>query len=573
MKDKEAKQNNVLSFNQPPDFYIKKAEKHIDAGNFIEALQLYRQVLGMDPKNVEYLLCIAQIYTEMGLYPESNDVLLKIARYGETPTECLFAMGCNYMGIKNYALADEMFEQYLALEPDGEFTDEIDDIFDMIDSESMSEAGILHDVNQRLLVDAAYAGKVCFDKGDFKGAIDNLEKVYSKDKTMYAAINNLALAYFFDGNKERAVEISQEILGKCPDNLHACCNLAFFYSDRKDFERASECLDKLDRFKDIDPDDMHKVALTYCELGYHRKAYKCFAKIVQFQPYDMRLLHFCGLAAYNSGRFSEAINCFVRVLKIDPGNSLAKFYLDQSEKAKKDGAVKSFEYVYQVQFGEIKRRIKYLNECLKQKDSSLKYKWKNDAYFKSIIMWGLYYGDDYIKKIVIEIMCMFSDEHVEEEFRNFLLKTSEKDEIKNDIFMYLKRMGAKEPYIAYVKGSIAEVRVGNVTEDISKMAKPYADALGFFVKNTRKLYSSEIMTAGVELIATIAKLRGDDGKWIKHPQAFAAALELCICHISDIAKAPTFKQLSQRYDITRSTFNRYYQTIAEYLEEGDDYAD
>ena len=31
---------------------------------------------------------------------------------------------------------------------------------------------------------------------------------------------------------------------------------------------------------------------------------------------------------------------------------------------------------------------------------------------------------------------MFTDAEVEEEFRDFLLKSAEKDEIKNDIFMY-----------------------------------------------------------------------------------------------------------------------------------------
>ena len=105
-------------------------------------------------------------------------------------------------------------------------------------------------------------------------------------------------------------------------------------------------LEKLDKFKDIEPDDMHKVALTYCELGYHRKAYQCFAKIVQFQPYDMRLLHFCGLAAYNSGLFAEAINCFVRILKIDPDNSLAKFYLEAIRNSQKKGRQQSISNTY-----------------------------------------------------------------------------------------------------------------------------------------------------------------------------------------------------------------------------------
>ena len=378
---------------------------------------------------------------------------------------------------------------------------------------------------------------------------------------------------FFDGQKEKAIVISEKIVETSPSNLHACCNLAFFYSDKKDFVCAARYLDKLDTLKDIQPDDMYKVALTYCELGYHRKAYQCFLKIVSFQPYDLRLLHFCGLAAYNCSLFPEAISCFVRILKIDPENSLAQYYLSMSEEAKKNGINKVFEYVYQVQFSEIKNRIRYLNDCLKQMDSSLKYKWAHDSHFKSVIKWGLYFGDEYIKKIVIEIMCMFSDDNVEEEFRNFLLKTAEKDEIKNDIFMHLKRMGAKEPYVAFIKGSIAEVRVGNLSENLENMNKPYADALDWYIRNTKHINNSEVMTAGVEIVARIAKYKNDDGVWIALPQAFAAALELYVCETSGLAATPARKDLVQRYKVSHGELSRYYHMICEYLEEGDDDAD
>ena len=168
----EKKQNNILSFNQPAEFFIKKAEKHIDAGNLLEALELYRRVMGMEPENVEYLLSVAQIYSEMGLYAESNDVLLKIAKFGNTPTECLFALGCNYMGMKNYELADEAFEQYLAIDPNGEYAEDIDELIDLIDEEEYEEEGLLHDVGRRMVLEEAYEGKQSLDKGDYKSAID-----------------------------------------------------------------------------------------------------------------------------------------------------------------------------------------------------------------------------------------------------------------------------------------------------------------------------------------------------------------------------------------------------------------
>ncbi|MDD5017367.1 MAG: hypothetical protein PHO15_04610 [Eubacteriales bacterium] len=569
MENKKMLNNKILSFYQPAEFFAKKAEKHADAGNFLEALQLYRQVLGMEPQNTEYLLCVAQIYSEMGLYAESNDVLLKIARFGNTPTECLFALGCNYMGMKNYALADEAFEQYLAIDPDGEFVAEIDELFDILDEEDIIEDG-LHDVNQRLIMEDAYAGKQFLDKGDYKNAIKHLESVVKRDKLMYPAMNNLALSYFFDGRKAKAIETSKKVLEEQQSNLHACCNLAFFYSDIGDYENAEKYIAKIDTINDIEPDDMHKVALTYCEMGYHEKAYKWFFKIVSFQPYDIRIIHFCGLAAYNYGLYAEAKNCFVKILKIDPGNYLASYYLVKAEEARKNGSGKELEYVYQVQFDEIKLRIKYLNECLKQKESSLKDKWKSDEYFKSVIMWGLHYGDEYIKKIVLEIMCMFSDEAVEEEFRSFLLKSAETDEIKNDVFMYLKRMGAKEPYIAYIKGAIAEVRVGNVSEDLENIPKPYADALSYFIKNTQHRYDDDFVTSGVEILASIAKVKGDAGEWIKKPQALAAALEYYVSGILDKIIMPLKKDLVRIYGITPDTLNKYYDKLCEAPKEGEE---
>jgi tetratricopeptide (TPR) repeat protein len=562
-------ENNVLSFNQPAEFFVRKAEKHIDAGNFIEALQLYRQVLGMDPHNVEYLLSIAQIYSEMGLYAESNDVLLKIVRYGNAPTECLFALGCNYMGMKKYDLANEAFEQYLAVDPEGEFAEDIDELFDILDEEEgIEDEGSLQDAGKLALLDEAAEGKEHLDHGDYKAAIRRLEHVVKKDPGMLSAMNNLALAYYFEGMKEKAVATASRVIEAQPANLHAICNLALFYSDAGDEARVAIQLGKLETLGEIEPEDMHKVALTYCELGQHEKAYRWLAKIVALQPYDTRILHFTGLAAYNCGLYAEAAAYFVRILKINPKNSIAAYYKAKAEDAKVHGAAKKFEYVYQVQFDEIKRRIKYLNDCLKHKDGSFSEKWKDDPHFKSIILWGLHYGDEYIKKIAIEIMCMFPGEEVEEEFRNFLVKSTEEDDIKNDIFLHLKRMGAKEPYVAYIKGAIAEVQVGSVSEDLKSLPEPYAAALDHFIRVARSRQEDGVITAGVELLVAIAKKKNDKGEWIRKPEALAAAVEYATAQGADHVKAFTQQQVAKVYGVSVGTVSRYLGILYEVMEDG-----
>ena len=85
----------------------------------------------------------------------------------------------------------------------------------------------------------------------------------------------------------------------------AHCNLSMIYYKTCD-AKLSKHLKAIEDAKITEPQDMHKIALMYCEISYHEKAYKWFQNLLSFQPYDIRILHFCGLAAYNYGLYSKS---------------------------------------------------------------------------------------------------------------------------------------------------------------------------------------------------------------------------------------------------------------------------
>jgi hypothetical protein len=170
-------------------------------------------------------------------------------------------------------------------------------------------------------------------------------------------------------------------------------------------------------------------------------------------------------------------------------------------------------------------------------------------------------------------MSMFTDAEVEEEFRDFLLKSAETDDIKNDIFMYLKRMGAREPYVAYIKGAIAEVRVGTVSDDIKGLSKPYAEALNIFIRNARTRYDDDFISTGVELLVSIVSERNDNGAWVARPEALAAALELGVSELTDYKRPPLKKELVKLYGVSLITLNKYYRILFEDPDAGDHNAD
>ncbi|MBT3319927.1 MAG: tetratricopeptide repeat protein [Clostridia bacterium] len=562
--------NNVLSFKQPAEFYIKKAEKHIDAGNFLEALQLYRNLVGMEPDNVEYLLYIAQIYSEIGLFNESNDMIHKIMRQGHTPTECLFALGCNYLGLNKFETADSYFMEYLKNDPEGEFAQDIEEIWESYYEDEERE--LLRVLDYEGIAKNISKGKELLDKCEYKQAIVCFEAVLEQAPLMHHAANNLALCYYFDGNLNGAIATSNKVLEHRPRNIHAHCNLAMFYY-KTCSPKLTVHLNALENAKDLEPHDMHKVALTYCELNYHDKAYKWFVNILSFQPYDVRILHFCGLAAYNYGLYGKALECFIRILQIDPGNSVAAYYKKLSQDAKETGGAKTLEYVYQVPFVEIKRRMKYLRESLKEKDASLTQKWNNDAFFVSILLWGLNHGDDYIKKIALEIISVFADKRAEEIFRDFILKSTESDELKNDVFLYLNNMNAQEPYIALIKGDFAEVRIDTAASKVNKLDDIYIETINHFMRSSVGRLSEPAITAGVELFIAFAGKIGDEGKWIKRPQALAAAIELAVRESHSGEKHSSKTDIARIYKTTIGTINKYYDILSKHSLTGGEQSD
>ncbi len=562
--------NNVLSFKQPAEFYIKKAEKHIDAGNFLEALQLYRNLVGMEPDNVEYLLFIAQIYSEIGLFNESNDMIHKIMRQGHTPTECLFALGCNYLGLNKFETADSYFLEYLKNDPEGEFALDIEDIWETYYDDDEDE--LLSVLDYEDIAKNISKGKDLMDNCEYKKAILCFEEVLNQAPLMHHAANNLALCFYFEGRTNDAIEVSQKVLSHRPGNIHAHCNLAMFYSKTHN-PALSRHLKALENSKDLEPHDMHKVALTYCELHYHDKAYKWFTNILAFQPYDVRILHFCGLSAYNCGFYGKAHDCFIRILQIDPANSVAAYYKNIAQTAKETGGDRVLEYVYQVPFDEIKRRMKYLRECLKEKDESLTKKWNNDALFASILLWGLNHGDDYIKKIALEIISVFSDARAEEIFRDFILKSNESDDLKNDVFLYLNNMNAKEPYIALIKGDFAEVRIDTAESKVNKLNDIYIETINHFMRSSVGRLSEKAITAGVELLISFAGNIGDEGTWINRPQALAAAIELAVRATHRGEKPASKTDIARIYKTTMGTINKYFDILSKHNHLGGERSD
>lgn len=455
----EKMQPKVVSFERGAEYYYLKYQRQMDKGAYLDALDSLRTAVRKEPGNRAYKLALAEFYTEINYFEESNYWVLDAMRQQpEEDGRTLFLLGCNFFGMREEQKAQECFEKYLDRYENGEYALDVRDFLEMMEFDA-EEYGVSRECLAR-----SDQGRDYLDRGEYDKAIEILGEICQEYPDFEYAKNNLAMAHYCRGDVEQAIALSKEVLAYKPKDTYATCNLVLFSLALDDPEQLLYYCSKLDELSPEDPDEKIKVALTYCELNEDEKAYRILCEALQEIPYDPQALFWAGAAAANTNRLAESLDYFLKMIKLRPEDTIALFYKNYVQNALKKGETAFIAYNYQVPIAEMHRRIGYLNDCFRKNQRRLEELWKEDDYFSSLLIWGLSVGNDAIRKAVFEIICKFEDEKAEEFFRRFLLSREEPDELKNQALLCLRRMQAEQPYIAYLSGKIAEVRVGVVEE-------------------------------------------------------------------------------------------------------------
>ncbi len=495
-------EKKVLKFEQPADFFYRSAQKMMDGGSFINALSTIRRAVEIEPDNYEFSLCFAEVLTELARYEESNGVLFElIEKKEELDADCYFCLGCNFMGLNDIHKARESFEKYLALSPDGEYSEEVEDFLYYFDTEEENIREFMDQLNGDGVYDKAHEGKKHLDRAEFEKAVEVLESIEDESDDMAYAKNNLALAYYCLKNVDRAIEVTEKVLKKQANNLHANCNMAIFIRSKEGIDAAEQYIKKVLAYDTQTIEDIYKVGITLCELKKHEEAIPYLRELAEYSPYDEKVLYYLAAALHNTDRPKEAINLLDSIKKLDHPGVIAEYYIKRiNNEVQGHDEFVEMDYVYQVPANEAKKKIKYLNDCLKLPDSSFRGMWKEDREFLHTALWGLEYGDDNIKRAIAGMVAGFADQKAEKVLRAFLLKKDQPDDVKNDIFVLLKRMNAAEPYVSYIKGEVVEVKVGTYDEDGNELTEDYAKLFRVLYDVINKHYDEGLIKSALNVI-------------------------------------------------------------------------
>ena len=557
----------ILPFHRDGAFLTRRGDRFMAEGKFIEALDSYRQALLQEPKNAEYALNVSHIYTEMGYYTLSNEVLWTLLQTEEeSQPECLFGLGCNYLGMQDYTNASILFQRYLAIDEEGEFSEDAYDFLDMIDNYDDDEEydedlslPELYDVAQK----DANDGKQLLDDGKFAEAEVLLRRAVNANADLYYARNNLALSLFFQNKFDEAITHTKAVLARFPDSIHALCNMLLFYrhgAGNVAIEK-DEYVEALLAKKPTETEELYKIGITFSELGMHKNAQQYFGLLLQKSPYDAQLLHYVAASCYNNGDYREAIVHWQNIGRILPDNTISDYYVElalQAQKGNTPGI--AVHYGFQVPHEEIVNRIRKINYLANHEDE-LKDEWYTNPQLPALFAWGLQLHDRTIKRALLILLNALPGEDAQRLLQNFLLDHAQPDRIKQDIYPILKALGVPEPYIAYVDGHLVEVVLSTATEELANLTEEEQEVYHYVVSVLQGRFDYDFTFDLLDLWSSI--LKETKSVVTKNSVRFyAAALDYVFCQ-RESDQPPTQQEVSYLYKVSVHSLGRYAKKLRE----------
>ena len=530
------KQGKVIPFRQSTSFYMKRGNKEMERNDLVSAMYQYRKAYDQDPTDPDTSLAVAEILSQMQRYEESNRILLLQMSMGKLVPECYFGLACNYFGMHEFDYAAESLENYLEADPDGFFALDAEDFLDVLDDDEAMRAstGLFTDEDYEtdgVCMDARHL----LDSMETKRAIELLESHVKRYPNCVRAQNQLSLAYYCNGEKDRALKSANTILRSEPHNQQALCNRALFLHEKGEDAGARADLARLLSSDTQSVEILNNISVLLITMERYQDAEKTLAKIAQQTPYDANVIHRTAYCRYMLGNAAGALSCYRKLLRINPNDTVAKYYFSVCKRNERDRhpAFSRWSVPYQVPFAETFRRLNYIKRCLEQEQEQLLAQWQNDINFRNIIVWALDLTEPKAKQSMLALLFSFGDKRAEYWLRDFILRTNQPDAIKHSVFGMLKKMGVPEPYVANIDGRWISGRVSmlDFTDGIPPV---YADVIRVAVEQMSGVRSEESLEASIQVFQMYTdRLKGVFPRMNgQQAQALSAAIEFLGCTIS-----------------------------------------
>lgn len=154
-----------------------------------------------------------------------------------------------------------------------------------------------------------------------------LEKAVENDPQNYWYSQGLSNLYQQQGQKEKAINLLEDMYQRFPERRESLFNLVDLYNQTKDYKNVIHTLDRLEQIIGKNEQLSMEKFRIYLQMEDDKKAFQEIEKLAEEYPMDMRYLTLLGDLYLQNGKKQEAYSTYQKVLSIEPDNAMAMFAL------------------------------------------------------------------------------------------------------------------------------------------------------------------------------------------------------------------------------------------------------
>ncbi|MBY7737734.1 tetratricopeptide repeat protein [Paenibacillus polymyxa] len=554
----------IIALRFDASFFFEKAVRSLDRNHYDKALKYFRKAVEYEPDNPVNHCNMAGILSEMGDYAGSNEILSSVlSDVDSSMTECYFYMANNYANMEQFEEAEKALVTYLEEDEEGQFLDEAEEMMELLYYE-LDRPTKLNRIKARQGVVEHDQARVLLEEGKFAQAAQLLKQISEEQPDMFAARNNLALAYYYMGLFQNAKATIIQVLEDEPGNLHALCNLAIFYQHEGGGPELDRLVQTLAVTIPFQEEQVFKLATTMGILGRHEEAYRHFRRLLHSNGEnnaDASLYHYTAVAASNTGRYAEARRLWSHLQKQDASSEVPRFFLSRLEELQQEGTpLQVLSYHYHLPFEEQFRMWEKFGA--EQVPDSM----KKDPLIRSSFFWALRHGDRATQLQVIQALSLIGDDEVRQALESFVEDPDQESELKRRALQVLQELAEQDVQHTHTETEHperleAEKDPYTTEGDISASpVDPQWQAvldkvLTVMSKSSDPAMQHDLRSLWQEYLDRLAP----EVPMVQHTEGWAAALEYLTAKMHH--HSVTYQEVADRYGISVSTVSRYARQI------------
>ena len=423
----------VVSFDRSAAYLHHRAMLNRRENHHVDALELMRRAVEVQPDNSEYRLDLAELYCEMGCHQQSSRLLLDMLSENDAPSECFYGLALNQLGMNDIDGARQSLSIYRKRDPQGPHFEDVSRLAAELEFYTLSRRPVNRRLNRALCV----ANRACdaMKVGDIPKAVRLFEKTLKMSSEQYEMRALYALALVMDDRRDDARRQAEIATRAFPPSIRAMCVAAQAFHLLDDDERAVKLLDDAGAEHPAGH-ELYLMMYTAGEIGLHDRAAEYARLALQETPYDRELLHCRAAALMKSGSGSEAIRCWERILRLDPEDSVAQYYRTAAEEETLDPA--DVEYTYEVPQAEHIRRVGELSEALTQGFEAVNVRWQTEPDFRRLVRWAVKTDDLRLGRAAMTVLATVEDDTALSMLRELMFAPEVSRELKLHAAVLLK---------------------------------------------------------------------------------------------------------------------------------------